>query len=148
MARGNGSRRRAMIALAALLTAAAPAATQAPGGLAVLARMEPGLWTLKDRDGARPLPSICIAQDRGMLMQIQHGSAACTRLVIAQDAKSATVHYTCPGAGFGRTSLRLETPRLARIDSQGIHDGAPFAFRAEARRAGPCPRGGGRRPAR
>ena len=49
-----------------------------------------------------------------------------------------TVNYTCPGIGRGRTTIRVETPRLVQIDSQGLDRGAPFALRAEARRIGPC----------
>jgi len=40
--------------------------------------------------------------------------------------------------GRGRTILRVETPRLVQIDSQGLHYGAPFALRAQARKTGPC----------
>ena len=43
-----------------------------------------------------------------------------------------TVNYVCPGMGRGRTILRVETPRLVQIDSQGLHNGAPFALRAQA----------------
>lgn len=135
---GIGTARRALIGSLALALAAAPSASQRPAPLSVLSRLEPGLWVLRDRDGSRSLPSICLRGDRELVMQIQHGQAACTRLVIASDAKGATVHYTCPGAGFGRTSVRVETPRLLKIDSQGVHEGAPFAFRAEARRVGAC----------
>jgi hypothetical protein len=71
-------------------------------------------------------------------MQLQHGATACSRLVIGNEKASATVHYSCPGAGWGRTTLRVETPRLARIDTQGIANNAPFAFSAEARRIGAC----------
>jgi hypothetical protein len=134
-----GIARRALIGCFALAFAAAPAATQRPAPLAVLSRLEPGLWVLRDRDGSRSLPSICLRGDRELMMQVQHGQSACTRLVIASDAKGATVHYTCPGAGFGRTSVRVETPRLLKLDSQGVHEGVPFAFRAEARRIGICP---------
>jgi len=59
-------------------------------------------------------------------------------LVIKDDSDRATVHYTCPGLGWGRTSLLVETPRLVRINSQGIAGRAPFAFDAEARRTGEC----------
>jgi hypothetical protein len=51
---------------------------------------------------------------------------------------NATVHYSCPGSGWGRTTVRVETPRLARVETQGIAGKAPFAFTAEARRVGAC----------
>jgi hypothetical protein len=134
-----GIARRALIGFIALGFVAAPAATQRSASLSVLSRLEPGLWVLRDRDGSRSLPSICLRDDRELVMQVRHGQTACTRLVIASDAKGATVHYTCPGAGFGRTSVRVETPRLLKLDSQGVHEGVPFAFRAEARRISACP---------
>ena len=42
------------------------------------------------------------------------------------------MHYTCPGAGHGRTSIRSETNRLVQIDTQGIADGKPFSQAIEA----------------
>ena len=50
----------------------------------------------------------------------------------------ATVSYSCPGAGSGRTTIRVETTRLLDIQSQGIVNNAPFEVRYEARRTGPC----------
>ncbi|HEY9554216.1 DUF3617 domain-containing protein [Allosphingosinicella sp.] len=131
---------RAAIALGAVALLTAPALTQSGGKLAALARLEPGLWQLRDLDSDERYPPICVA-DPAILMQLQHRNSPCSRLVISGDARSATVHYTCPASGFGRTSLRVETPRLAQIDTQGISDNAPFAYRIEARRAGPCPSG-------
>jgi hypothetical protein len=58
--------------------------------------------------------------------------------VLAADEHSVTVSYVCPGMGRGRTLLRVETPRLVQIDSQGLANGAPFALRAVARKVGPC----------
>lgn len=119
----------------AMSGAAAPGAGPAPL-LPAVGQLQPGLWQL--RVVGEPNRTICVA-DPHALMQIQHGAAAaCTRLVIANEKASATVHYSCPGAGWGRTTLRVETPRAARIETQGIADNAPFAFTAEARRIGAC----------
>lgn len=108
-------------------------------GLSALARLEPGLWQLRKMDGGEAeMPPVCLG-DPGVLLQVQHRSSPCSRLVIDNGPRAATVHYTCPANGFGRTSVRVETPRLAKIDTQGIMDNAPFAFRAEARRVGACP---------
>ncbi len=124
-----------MLGLAAML--ASPALTQERDQLNALARLEPGLWQIREV-GQRAAPqSICVA-DHDMLTQVQHRGAPCSRLVIANEPRSATVHYTCPAHGFGRTSVRVETSRLAKIDTQGIFDNAPFAYRAEARRVGTC----------
>ena len=137
---GFGGFCRAMAALGALAFLAAPAAPQPSGGIPLLDRLEAGLWELRSPSNAL-IRSICLGET-ALLTQPQHGPAPCTRVVIGADARSVTVHYTCPAAGFGRTVVRFETPRLVQIDSQGIHSGAPFGLRAEARRVGPC------RPAR
>jgi hypothetical protein len=128
---------RAAMALGAIVLATA-AAPPDRGELTAVSRLEPGLWQLRDLDDARVKhPPICVG-DPAVLMQLEHRDSPCSRLVIASDGKSATVHYTCPAGGFGRTSLRVETPRLAQIDTQGISDKIPFAYRIEARRVGAC----------
>lgn len=133
-----GAGRRALIALGAVLLVSPAASAPQPGKLGALARLEPGRWQLRDLDNVRAAPqSICVA-DPTVLIQLRHRGAPCSRLVLSQNAETATVQYTCPANGFGRTSLRLETPRLAQIDTQGIADNAPFAYRAEARRVGSC----------
>lgn len=145
MKRLNGPARRSLVAILAALMIAAPGLSQAVGKLTALARIEPGLWQLRNLDDRRPLPSICVG-DPNLLMQVQHRNSPCSRLVIANGPRGATVQYTCPAGGFGRTSIRVETPRLAQIDTQGIVDNIPFGYRAEARRVGPC--GGGGRSGR
>ena len=127
---------RAAVALGAIMFLGSPAPTQQRPGIPLLGRIESGLWELRGRNNNR-IASICLG-DRLLLTQPQHGDAPCTRVVIAADHRSATVHYTCPAAGFGRTTLRVETARLVQIDSQGIYRNAPFGLRAEARRVGPC----------
>lgn len=120
--------------MSAVAVASAAVAEVRPS-LPALATLQTGLWQLR-AEGEAPR-NICVA-DPHSLIQLRHRTAACTRLVIASEKSSATVHYSCPGAGWGRTTLRVETPRLARIDSQGIADNEPFAFTAQARRIGPC----------
>jgi hypothetical protein len=124
------------LAIGAIAIAASPPKSGQP--LAALSRLQPGLWQIRELGNDRATPqSICIA-DPTMLLQVKHYKEPCSRLVIADEADQATVHYTCPANGFGRTSLRVETSRLAKIDTQGIVDKTPFAFRAEARLVGPC----------
>jgi hypothetical protein len=118
---------------AGLLLAAWPAATQQPGPLA---SVEPGAWTLTGANGAA-IGTLCLG-DPLLLGQPQRGGQACTRQIIESDAHSVAVGYSCPGTGRGRTVLRIETPRLVQIDSQGVQNGTPFALRATARRTGPC----------
>jgi hypothetical protein len=132
---------RAMIALVAILAVASPAVPQGRGRITALAPLQPGLWELRELDNSRAAPrSMCIA-DPNILMQVQHRNLPCSRLVIANGQMNATVHYTCPAGGFGRTTIRVESPRLAVIDTQGIDNNMPFAYRAELRRKGSCPRG-------
>lgn len=134
----KGVLRRALVACGVMTVLAVPAFTQGTGGLPALSRLEPGLWQLRDLDNRQaPARSICVA-DPGVLIQVQHRNAPCSRVVIASSPRDATVHYTCPAGGFGRTYLRVETTRLAQIDTQGISNNAPFAHRFEARRTGAC----------
>lgn len=119
------------------LCLAAPAVPQDRGApLPVLDRLELGLWELRAPNNSL-IASICLG-DHALLTQPRHGATACRRRVIGSDSRSVTVHYSCAGAGSGQTEVRVETPRLAQIDSQGLDRGAPFALRAEARRVGAC----------
>jgi hypothetical protein len=123
--------------LAAALGGVGVIAASAPPRPGVLARIQPGMWNLRAVDGAAPVRAMCIA-DPSVLIQLRHPNTACTRFVLDDSASSGTVHYTCPGAGHGQTTIRLETGALIHIDSQGIADNAPFNMAIEARRAGPC----------
>ena len=120
----------AVVVLAAAAVAAGPVLS-----LPALGAMQPGLWQL--RAAGEPDRKLCLG-DPLVLIQLQHGGVTCSHLVVASEKMNATVHYSCPGAGWGRTTVRVETPRLARVETQGIADNAPFAFTAEARRIGAC----------
>ena len=121
---------------ACALAAATAVPAQAPS-LAMLDGLEKGSWQLRERGSDAVLQTVCVGDARRMI-QIQHPRANCSRYIIEDTPKSVTVHYTCPGAGHGRTSIRSETNRLVQIDTQGIADGKPFSQAIEARRAGPC----------
>ncbi len=114
-----------------------PAATPRPAP-APLAALQPGLWQIRML-GAGPQRELCLA-DPTALVQLRHGAASCTRLVISSFGHDATIHYSCPGSGWGRTSVYVESPDQVSIDSQGIAENAPFAFKAEAKRTGRCTR--------
>lgn len=125
---------RVSVALLSLVPLLAwPAAAQAPGPLA---QVERGQWQLVG-PGGNAAGTVCLG-DPLLLAQPQHGPQPCTREILSSDAHSVTVNYVCPGMGRGLTILRVETPRLVQIDSQGLHYGAPFALRAQARKTGPC----------
>lgn len=121
---------------ASALAGATVVPAQAPS-LAMLDRLEKGSWQLRERGNEAEFQTVCVGDARRMI-QVQHPRANCSRYIIEDTAKSVTVHYTCPGAGHGRTSIRSETNRLVQIDTQGIADGKPFSQAIEARRAGPC----------
>lgn len=77
--------------------------------------------------------------DPTTLIQLRHSDLPCKRVTVTQKPDETTVQYTCRGHGYGRTHIRFENDALVQIDSQGIEDGLPFAFTAEARRTGACP---------
>lgn len=104
--------------------------------LAALSTIEAGQWELRDADGGATR-AVCVADGRAFL-QIRHTGNQCSRFVVADAPRAVTVHYTCPGAGHGRTTVSLQTPRSARIETQGVADGAPFQLAYSARRIGAC----------
>jgi hypothetical protein len=128
---------RPLAAAALVMLTAGPGLSQPGGVRPMLERLETGQWELRGGAGNSRIAAICLGNPI-LLTQPRHGAAPCTRDVIAADAGSMTVSYSCPGLGRGRTTIRFETPRLVQIDSQGLDHGMPFALRAEARRVGPC----------
>ena len=112
-----------------------PAAAQAPG-LALLDRLTPGQWELRDHDGA-PTRRLCLKSGR-QFIQMRHSGQACRRIAIENGANQVTVQFTCSSKGYGRTSIRRENPSLVQIEGQGIANGKPYEFAAEARRIGAC----------
>jgi hypothetical protein len=103
--------------------------------LTALKQVERGQWQLRDRGGAQQ--QLCV-RDPAALLRIRHGATQCTQFVVENSARVATIQYTCPGHGHGRTTITVETPRLLRIETQGVVDGAPFIADMEGRRTGAC----------
>ena len=122
--------------LALPLIALIASAADAPS-LSALSSLQPGRWQLSSHDRTFAKRSICLGDPRALL-QLRQPTAACSRFVIANQPDTATVHYTCPGSGHGRTTVRVETPGLAQVDTQGFIDNAPFDLSIEARRMGEC----------
>ena len=120
----------------AFATAAAPSWGQRPA-LGMLDELENGRWEVRIRDAGGSTERICL-QNARRLIQLRHPATPCQSLVVDDDASQVTVQYTCRGRGYGRTHIRRETNRLVQIDTQGIADGLPFAFAAEARKIGDC----------
>jgi hypothetical protein len=126
----------AVIAATFLAGVAAPVAGQRPA-LAMLNQLEAGRWEVRVRDTAGLVERICLPNTQ-RLIQLRHPQMPCERMIVDDAANEVTVQYTCRGRGYGRTHIRRETSRLVQIDTQGIADGLPFAFAAEARRVGDC----------
>lgn len=126
-----------VLALAGLVAvSAAPQAAAQGKGLALLARLTKGEWTIKFRDGS-PDRKICMRTGQE-LIQLRHPEGGCNQFVIEDAEAKVAVQYTCPNNGFGRTSIRKETAGLVQLESQGIEGGLPFQFTAEARLTGSC----------
>ena len=102
----------------------------------MLASLEHGAWDLRIRDDGSP-QRICLRTGRE-LVQLRHRQPGCGQFVVQDEANLVTVQYTCPGNGYGRTTIRREGPRLVQVESQGINNGVPFAFKGEARFEGEC----------
>lgn len=127
----------AMAGLAAVATLCLSVPVLAQGqGLAMLGTLTKGEWTIKQR-GASTDRKICVKSGTE-LIQLVHREAGCSRFIVEDGAARVTVQYTCPGNGYGRTSIRRETGTLVQIESQGIQKGMPFELVAEGRRTGPC----------
>lgn len=130
---------RAGLPLLIAAALAAPGWTQPAqqSSMPALAMLQPGLWALKSRMDPSQNRSICVSDPRALL-QVQHRTAMCSRFVISNGPRETTVHYTCPGNGHGRTTIRVETARLIQIETQGIANREPFAIQLEGRRTGEC----------
>ncbi len=101
-----------------------------------LAALQPGQWELRERDSGEKT-SMCL-NDMRALLQVRHAALSCNRFVISNDAREAVVNYTCPRGGHGRTAIKVETPRLVQISTQGFADNEPFVAAFEGRRLGAC----------
>jgi hypothetical protein len=132
---GRGALALAGLAGGAALFLAVPVLAQGDG-LAMLGSLSKGEWTIKQR-GVATDRKICV-RSGAELIQIVHRDSGCSRFVVEDSAARVTVQYTCPGNGYGRTSIRRETGTLVQVESQGIHGGMPFEITAEARRTGTC----------
>lgn len=119
------------------ISAIAPAQAARAPTLVALGAIERGTWELHTVGQPRG-PRLCLADIRDVLQLRHRGGAGCSRFVIANEPRAATVHYTCPGRGHGRTALTVETPRLIRVETQGIAENQPFDLAFEARRVPAC----------
>ncbi|WP_298400193.1 hypothetical protein [Sphingobium sp.] len=126
----------AALPMATMLMAAGPGVANAPAP-AALRTLEPGEWELRGRGEGAETQKLCVT-DLRQLLQVRHGRTLCHSFTVSDSPNAVSVTYDCAAAGTGRTDLRIETTRLVQIRSQGVADGAPFAFAAEGRRVGAC----------
>lgn len=125
--------RRALFG-AVFILVSVPVLAQAPLGM--LGRLE-GQWELRVREPGGEVQRLCLPDGR-RLIQLRHPGATCNRLIVNDAQSDVTVQYTCPGRGYGRTHIRMETDKLVQIDTQGIAEGLPFSYSMEGRRVGDC----------
>jgi hypothetical protein len=126
---------RRILCVAGAGLAAAPLVALA-AELAMLDSLTKGEWTLRVRENDS-VQRICLRDGRE-LVQLRHRQSGCSRFVVQDGVDEVVVQYTCPGNGYGRTSIRRESNDLVQIQTQGIYNGAPFSFGGEARRSGRC----------
>ena len=122
-----------LVAVACMATGYSAAAQG--GGLVALGKIERGEWSLRAPDGSTR--SICLS-DPQVLLQLHHRGVSCQRFVVENGASRGRVTYSCPGLGNGDTRITVETPRLIRLETQGISRGLPFTEEYEGRRTGAC----------
>lgn len=120
----------------ALGLASVSAPAQGPE-LAMLNKVQPGLWHLKERGTSDAADRLCVRDPR-KLLQLRHRDTQCNRFVLSDTPDEVTVTYRCPTGGSGRTTIKYEGRGLIQIDSQGIAQNSPFAFAMEGRYAGAC----------
>lgn len=129
----------AILAGAGGVTYAAPATSD--GHYEAMPGLRDGVWELRQR-GSRAAERVCLKAGVG-LIQLRHPGKTCERIVIEQTATMISVQYTCRGSGFGRTTIRRETPQLIQLETQGVANGFPFEYAAEGRWMGECARSPG-----
>lgn len=133
----RGKLRFGAVMVVATSVVALPVYALATPNLEALTKLELGLWQVRDLDTQAAPLAVCIG-DPFILAQIEHKGIACEREVVESGPAGGTIRYTCPGRGFGHSTVKVETPRLARIHTQGVKGSQPFDYRLEARRTGSC----------
>ena len=129
---------RAVTAFILAAGALAGAAVWASPRPAALVQASPGLWEIYRIPGMRDMARECLG-DVAVLAQYEHRRQRCTSSIVTNGPISTVIQYSCPGGGFGRSTLTMITPRSLRIETQGISDNLPFNYVLQARRVGDCP---------
>ena len=119
-------------------TALAGAAVMAAARPAAFAQAAPGMWEISGYPGSKAPARECIG-NLALLAQYEHRRQNCSSSGVSDHAPSSVIQYSCPGGGFGRTTVTMITPRSLRIETQGIANNLPFNYTLQARRIGDCP---------
>lgn len=131
-----------LAALAAMAGLGGGVATAA--GPAALDRVGLGRWQLHEIGSTDAPRSLCVREPL-QLVQLFHPGMQCTRFTIEDAPDYSTIHYTCQGRGYGRTTIRVEDSNLIKLDTQGIDpSGRPFDMVYEGRLVGACASAGSR----
>lgn len=117
-----------------LLGASAVLAAQDPAMLARVARGEWQLHQVGSRDDV--VSHLCVTRP-AQLIQLRENDSSCTRSVLSEAARSATVSYSCP-TGTGRTTLTMSGSGSVHIATQGLSNGEPFDTEYDAHLIGHC----------
>ncbi len=123
--------------MSAVVAMSSHSQAQAPQVYAALQSLQTGLWEFRSRNEPALNRSICLS-DASAMLQLRHFGQNCQRFIISNTNAQTTVQYSCTKADHGQTSVRVETPRLVQLESQGVAGRAPFAFSMEGRRIGQC----------
>lgn len=97
-----------------------------------------GLWDVARKASGHSSQRLCLT-DPAILAQWEHRRVQCRRTVVSAGENRAEVSYICAGGEFGTSKVRALTPRVLRIETQGISRGYPFGYVLHARRMGDCP---------
>jgi hypothetical protein len=118
----------------AIMAAAALGAAAVPRSLAPAAG---GLWEVSKSATGHNATRVCVPSP-DVLAQFEHRSGRCSRTIISDAGAETVIHYTCADGSFGRSKVKLLTPRSLSIDTQGISASYPFHYKLHARRVGDC----------
>ncbi|HEX8840139.1 MAG TPA: hypothetical protein VF750_06690 [Sphingomicrobium sp.] len=112
----------------------------AAAGPSALGQAQGGLWEISGAPGSSTPVRECVA-DVAALARFEHRAATCSAKVSKDAGSSASIEYSCGGAGFGHSQVDVITPRSLRISTQGISGGLPFNYVLQARRVDDCAKG-------
>jgi hypothetical protein len=116
----------------ALLGAAAPAPPPALSGVA------PGLWEVSRSATGHDARAMCL-RDVVELASAGNPGETCATRVLESRSGMLLLDLSCPRGDFARSRISVVTPRSLKVETMGLHRGAPFDLTLYARRKGACP---------